>query len=128
MESTYPLHIDEPRGSRFELALEQFEKGEFFVFRGVGLGLKETELEIRAPIQWSPEYVDRDRAEAVIAEARSMIQGLKEASDKFKSMVAGLPVRIVVLYDYGMGALEIAESINGEFIWHDGYPKTDGAV
>jgi hypothetical protein len=35
---------------------------------------------------------------------------LKSASRKFRELVERMPVRIVVLYDYGMGGIEIAES------------------
>jgi len=128
MKFSLPLRIDEPNGPRFELAIEQFKNGWFFVFRGTGFGLRETELEIRAPAQGSAESVDLKKAEAVIASANHLFQVLNDASEEFKMLVAKLPVRIVVLYDYGMGALELAEFNNGEFSWHDGYPKTGSAV
>jgi hypothetical protein len=128
MESFGPLRIDNPEESRFELALKLFEKGEFFVFRGAGFELCKNELEIRAPIHWSPEYVDKSKAEGVIYEAQEMLWELKKSSERFTTLVEGLPVRNVVIYDYGMGGLEIAESISGEFTWHDGYPKTDSTV
>ncbi len=128
MESIRPLRIDEPEGARFELALEQFEGGEFFVFRGTGFGLRKKELEIRAPIEWAPENVDRNKAEQVISRGSDLLNILNSASNTFNNLVAKLPVRIVVLYDYGMGSVEIAESLNGEFSWHAGYPKTKNAI
>lgn len=127
MESIRPMRINEQEGDRFELALEQFENGEFIVFRGTGFGLRKTELEIRAPIEWTPENVDHNKAEQVISRASDLLNILKDASKTFNSLVAKLPVRIVVLYDYGMGGIEIAESLNGEFSWHAGYPKTKSA-
>jgi len=122
------MRIDEAEGARFQLALEQFKNGEFFVFRGTGFGLRKTELEIRAPIDWSPENVDRNKAEQIISKATELLNALKDTSEAFNKLVANLPVHIVVLYDYGMGGLEIAESLNGEFSWHAGYPKANNAI
>lgn len=128
MNYSRPLRIEEPKGAAFELAVEQFEKGEFFVFRGAGFGLRPPGLEIRATTERSPEDVDKEEAELVIAKAKEKLSLLQASSSKFKHAVSGLVIRIVVLYDYGMGGIEVAEWNNGKFQWHKGYPKAGKTV
>lgn len=118
-----PIRVDEPSGQRFEIALDQFAAGEFFVFRGCGLCRRQGFIEVRVPSSWEVERTNESRARQDLQLAERNIRRLQELSPRFSEIVGSLPVRFILVYDYGMGGLELCELEDGEFTWRPGYPR-----
>jgi len=117
-----PIGVEDPTGDRFDLALEHFAAGKFFVFRGYGLCRRQGFIEVRVPSSWEVENTNQERALQDLEVAEGNIRTLREASPRFSELVCSLPVRFILVYDYGMGGLELCELEDGEFTWRPGYP------
>ena len=122
-----PIHVEEPNGERFELALEHFAAGKFFVFRGCGLCRRDDFIEVRVPSSWEVENTNEERARHDLEIAERNVRRLQQLSSRFAQIVGALPKRFILVYDYGMGGLELCELENGEFIWRSGYPRQQPA-
>src|SRR5262245_56437071 len=118
-----PLHIQEPEGERFELALDQFEAGDFFVFRGIGLCLRPEFVEVRVPSSCEIENTTEVRARGDLELAERSIEYLEEASPRARRLVGSRSKRFVLLYDYGTGGIEICDYAAGALTWRPGYPR-----
>lgn len=123
-----PLRIEEPQGERFDLALEQFERGQFFVFLGSGLGIVDGALQMRVPTDWEPDSITPERAAAELDRAARNLARLRSASPRFAALTESLPEHIILLYDYGMGGVELCELNSGVLEWRPGYPRQKPAV
>jgi hypothetical protein len=118
-----PIRVEEPSGQRFELALDQFTAGEYFVFRGCGICRRGEFIEVRVPSSWEVENTNEQRARQDLELAERNIRQLQEVSARFSELVGPLPLRFILVYDYGMGGLELCELEDGEFTWRPGYPQ-----
>ncbi len=123
-----PLGIEKPEGERFELALDQFAQGQFFIFLGSGLGIVDGSLQMRVPSEWEPDSITPQRATQELDRAVHNLAGLRSASPRFAALTDGLPEHIVLLYDYGSGGIELCELNQGVLEWRPGYPKAEPAV
>ena len=123
-----PLKIEEPDGERFELALDQFERGQFFVFLGCGLGIVDGALQMRVPSEWEPDSITRERATQELSRAARNLLRLRSESPRFAALTEGLPEQIILLDDYGTGGIELCELNQGVFEWRAGCPKRGPAV
>jgi hypothetical protein len=117
-----PIHVEDPSGERFELALEQFEAGGYFVFRGCGLSLQDGLIEIRVPSSWEVENTNEERARNDLELAERNILLLQEESSRFARIAGELPRRFILVYDYGMGGLELCQLEAGRFSWRPSFP------
>lgn len=116
------LHVDQPAGERFKLALEQLGAGQSVVYRGVVLSIAGGELHVEVPSEWSARNVDESRARAMLASAARVVEGLVTASGAFSALVDGSSRRFTLVEDYGNGAVAICELVWEEFRWMPGFP------
>ena len=105
------------------MALDHFASGEFFVFEPCGgLAISDRRLNMRVASKWKPDTITRERAENEISRALRNLGRLRSSSDRFAALTEGLPLHVVLLYDYDTGGLEMCEQSEGEFRWCPGYP------
>jgi hypothetical protein len=123
-----PLRIEEPSGPRFELALDQLEAGQSFVFLKTGLRLVDGALQVLVPTQWEPHSITKARALEELQRAQRNIARLSSSSSRFSAIVAGFPHLFILVYDYGMGGLWMCQIRGGEFEWYEGYPQESPAA
>src|SRR5262245_38453139 len=69
---------------------------------------------------------DEQRAGQDLELAERNIRRLGEMSPRFSEIVGSLLMRFILVYDYGMGALELCELEGGEFSWRPGYRAPAG--
>lgn len=111
----------EPRGLRFERALETFLTGRGVVFRGVNFWLApDGYLEVRVHPDWR---VDRDELQGSMGElcfARSVAEEISSQSRRFASAVEGMPWRLVKLDESGTEVLCLYCPGEEKVIWSIG--------
>jgi len=123
------MEVTELHGSRFELALELFKENQPFTFRGVGFGLSPGgTLEIRVQSSWRIENTTAPTALDDLERAKILLEALIEESASFASIVKGRDRRLVLVDDYGMGAVELCRLIDGSLIWAKGMPKSKSEI
>lgn len=110
------IHINEPIGARFDLALDQLENGLGFVYQGVWIRKEHGVLSCEA-VSTSAESLTETAASAVIEHARSLFDRLRVSSSRFNSLTHGLKTRFCVIEDYGMGTAVIVELVGNKLVW-----------
>ena len=123
------MEVTELHGSRFELALELFRANQPFTFRGVGVGLtSDGALEVRVQSSWRIENSTEETALNDLERANILIDALIEESASFAAAVKGRNRRLVVIDDYGMGAVELCRLVDGSLIWAKGMPQSQREI
>ena len=80
----------------------------FFVFEPCGgLAIRDGCLQMRVASEWEPDQITRERADEEIKRALRNLDRLRERSEQFALLAQGLPVLVVLLYDYGTGGIEV---------------------
>lgn len=112
------MEFMEPRGSRFEAALECFLDGKGMTFRGVNLWLApDGYLEVRVHPDWR---VDRDESQRSMGElcfSRCVVREISDKSPGFASATAELPWRMVKLNKSGTETIYLYCPEEGKVIW-----------
>ena len=111
------VHIDEPIGARFDLALDQLESGLGFEFQGVWFRKEHVNLSCEAVTPVSAESLTEAAARSLIELARSSFAKLQVTSTRFNALTHDLSVRFRVIEDYGNGTAVIAELVRNELVW-----------
>jgi hypothetical protein len=111
------MHVDDPEGPRFEMALDLLRESGWMSFRDLYISTREGRLDVRLESSWAPDQTDQERAVRDITRARQNIHALRQTSPRFASLTHGLPQRFALFYGYGMGEVEICEDIDGEIHW-----------
>jgi len=111
------IHITEPTGARFELALDQLEGGAGFEYQGVWIHKEDGVLRCEAICPYSPESLTETAARALIEHARSLCDGLRVSSTRFNALTHDLKTRFCVIDDYGSGTAVIVELVGDELVW-----------
>lgn len=108
----------EPRGRRFEEALENFLGGKGITFRGVNFWLTpDGYLEVRVHPDWR---VNRDESQRSLDElrfSRSVADEISSHSQRFASAIEGLPLRIVKLDERGTEMIFLYCPEEDKVIW-----------
>jgi hypothetical protein len=111
------IHISEPVGARFDIALDQLECGLGFDFRGVWFRKDYDQLQCEAVSPVSRESLTEHAAIAMIVHARSLFDELRATSSRFTSITNALAVRFSVIEDYGTGTTTVVELVGDELVW-----------
>ena len=123
------MEILEPNGQRFEVAIELFQSGEPLSFRGVSFSLApEGHLEIRVPTSWHLENTTEQTALSDMKVAENTLNDLAAESPAFASVIKDRPRHFVLVYDYGMGGVELCRLIDGSLVWAKRFPVGEGAA
>jgi hypothetical protein len=112
------MQITNLLGERFNLALDRFQKGDHLVFENASYVLKNSDsILCKYQSSWIPENVDSEKAEKDFKSAKQTFDFLKKESKKFGELVDNRDLEIILIDDYGMGVIELANFRNGEFDW-----------
>jgi len=111
------IHIDEPIGARFDLALDQLENGLGFEYQYVWIRKEHGVLSCEALSPTSAESLTETAARELIDHARSLFDELRVSSSRFNSLTHDLKIRICVIEDYGTGTAVIVALIGNELVW-----------
>jgi hypothetical protein len=111
------IHIDEPMGARFDLALDQIENGLGFEYQGVWIRKEHGVLNCEAVSSTSAESLTETAASALIEHAQSLFDRLQVSSSRFNSLTHDLKMRFCVIEDYGTGTAVIVELVGNELVW-----------
>ena len=123
------MEILEPHGKRFEIALKLFHSGEPLSFRGVSLALApEGYLVARVSTSWHLENTTERTALSDFQVAESTLNDLIAGSSAFASVVKNCPRQFVLVYDYGMGGVELCRLVDGSLVWAKGFAVGGGAA
>ncbi len=123
------MEVTELHGSRFELALELFRENQPFTFRDVGFGFSpDGTLEMRVQSSWRIDNTTEQTALDDLERAKILLDALIEESASFASTIKGRDRRVVLIDDYGMGAVELCRLIDGSLIWAKGMPKSKSEI
>ena len=123
------MEILEPNGKRFEVALELFQSEEPLSFRGVSFALTpEDYLAVRVPTSWYLENTTEQTALSDFKVAENTLNDLVGESPAFASVVKNRFCHLVLVYDYGMGGVELSRLIEGSLVWAKRLPARQGAA
>lgn len=123
------LNVDETTGQRWRVALEILAEGGYVVWRNIGLTLRThivkgrsrggPRLFVRVSSELEPDHVTPARAEAELRRAQAELEELKQDSPEFARLVRGRPTSYALLYNYGMGAVQLATWTDEgfEYVW-----------
>jgi len=92
----------EPRGLRFENALEGFVCGRGMTYRGVNFWLApDGYLEVRVHPDWRMNRDESQRSRGELRFSRGVAEEISSRSRRFTSLVGDLPWRVVKLDESG---------------------------
>jgi hypothetical protein len=117
--------IEEPHGSRFDLALERFLDGNAFEFKQIAFAIDQNGT-VRCSVDssWASSAVTADTARKDLAEGQHVLEELLISSEAFRAAVQGRAVRYDLIEDYGMGSILICSRTGNELTWAPGFPPT----
>jgi hypothetical protein len=112
------FRVDEPRGQRWALALEQLATGDPVVIRGVSLWLDQPGVvRVEAASAWSdPSQVTEEVARRELARAQANVEELL-GDPAFKQLVADRELRYELVNDYETGSILLCTLRNGGLDW-----------
>lgn len=117
------MEILEPRGQRFEVALELLQEGGSFTFDGVRFSLTPDGL-LEVAIQlsrWPIENLDQQIASSDLRRAESVADYLAAESPTFDEIYRKYPHLFILLNYFGRGGeIEVARLVNGGVVWATG--------
>jgi hypothetical protein len=99
--------LDEPAGGRWDLALDLLRRGEPFslgqiTFRRIDAG----SVEAAVASAWVPMDLTEERARGELERAQIRVDELC-GDEGFRDAVAGSPIDLVLVHDYGTGNLPL---------------------
>lgn len=112
------MEVLEPRGLRFEEALEEFLGGKGMTYQGVHFWIApDGYLEVRVHPDWR---VDSDESQSSLDEmcfSRSVAEELSSRSQRFASAIEALPWRVVKLDESGSKVLYLYCPEENKVFW-----------
>ena len=117
------MEILEPRGQRFEVALELLGEGGSFIFDGVRFsltpdGLLEVAIQLS---QWPIENLDEQTASSDLRRAESVADYLAVENPVFDETYRKYPHLFILLNYFGRGGeIEVARLVDGGVVWAAG--------
>ena len=116
------MHITEPSGSRFELALERMVEGYPFTFQGVRFCFSmDGMLDISVDSSWAFDNITTERALADLQRAQSVYEVLRDTSPAFARSVDKSVLQFILIYDTGNGAVELGRLAGQQIVWAKGF-------
>jgi hypothetical protein len=119
MARSFGLHVDEPKGERWTLALDLLADGKAVELENLRLWPEDQIFRVGVLSSWKTQVTHATAMED-IARAQFLIEPLLERDDGFAHAVAGRELRYELIIDPGMGAVGIAELVNGKLAWAPG--------
>ena len=111
------LHVEEPSGERWELALDQLRQGRTIVFRGAAISVTGRTLIVEVPTTHAPASIEARYADRLLDGAEVEVAALLEASPEFADLVQDLPLVVRLIHDYHTGSLLVCQRRDGELVW-----------
>jgi hypothetical protein len=119
------MNLTDLAGARFQLAIDRFAAGHSFTYLGIGFRLDlDGSLECEVPSSWSIENVTEATADADLSRAEQVLAELI-GQPAFSTVTSGRPVRMVLIGDYGNGAVTLCTRAGSAFAWTPGLPRND---
>lgn len=109
--------VDEPRGPRWDLALDLLAKGEAVAAGPVTYRSYGGSLEAAVTSSWLPPYATAATARADLDAGRAQTEQLLASDERFRGIVGQLEVEYVVVADYDTTTVAIARLAGDELIW-----------
>src|SRR5690606_18936499 len=100
--------------------------GETVVFQGIALAIRDDTLEVDVPSTWRSGQVTEEQARHDLDRAAATVEMLAQSSQRFRSIAGHLPRRLILIDDYGNGAVTLAELDGDSLSWRAG-AKPPGA-
>jgi hypothetical protein len=114
------VRVDEPTGSRWDLALDLLRRGESPISIGPVTFSRVDAQVVQAAVEstWWVENVSEERARADLDQARRCTEELLASDERFRDAVGESKIDYVLLDDYGkMGAVAICRLVDGDVHW-----------
>jgi hypothetical protein len=113
------VQVNTLSGDRYELALDRFQEGENISYLKASFVLIDNNrVKCNFQCSWNPTNMDREKARKDFEEAEGVFRYLKNNSPRFDRIVKDRDLEIVLIDNYGMGAIEIAVFRDGEYDWN----------
>ena len=97
-------------------------EGHSISYHGVVFSLAEIEgvnhLSICSYSDYQPDRATEKMARSKINRAKDVAYYLATMSKSFKKILEGSPHRHSFCWDYGMGAVSLADELDGKIVWH----------
>jgi hypothetical protein len=123
------VEILEPKGQRLDLALDRLRGGESSTFNGAGFWLDpDNHIEAHKQSSWLAENVNEQTALNDMQVAERVMSGLIKESPGFAAIIKDGPKQIVLINDYGAGAVELWRLTEGSLKWAAGMAMAKNAV
>lgn len=123
------MEIIEPRGQRFEVALELFRSAQPISYRGVSFYLApEGYLAASVPTSWRLENTTEQTALNDLKAAENTLKELIAESPAFASVAGDRPRQYILIHDDGVGGVELCRLADGRLIWAEGFPAAERAT
>ena len=110
------LDVESLSDSRLATGIELLYDGGGFRMNRVEFTLSNDILSCAAVSEWQPENLTDDRALAEINRAQYTHTRLAEQSADYLTAIADAEIRYSVIYNYGMGSVELCHLDNGNLI------------
>jgi hypothetical protein len=114
------IKVENIDDARFADALVFFSEGKTLEFENTVLALDVTTgtVAVMKISEHAISDVDSDRASAEILRAQGLYEYLRDSSTQFARIVEPFSPRFSVVFDYGMGAVEVCHLQNGKLVWN----------
>jgi len=101
--------------TRIDLAIEQIGSGKPFMIGDLTLSLSnESTVSVRFPSNWSIENMNKRTALHELQEAKDILSEIRFSSKAFNDYLSKKMITYILVYDYGMGGINICREENGE--------------
>lgn len=115
------MDITDGDQNRFETGIEMLEEGHSVICHGVSFQIDQykepRELAICSYSDYEPDRANEQMAMQKIERSRDVAKSMADKSPKFKALWDRYPHVYAFCWDYGMGAVGIAELRGTEFTW-----------
>ena len=120
MSAPVEFTFEDPKGQRFQAAMELLSDGKSVVYRGISLRLIDAN-EFDLAVIWTPTVgnLDEERAREVIASAERDIEELKDLSPDFARIVKRRSSRCSIILWDGMSYSELCRLEAGRVVGLD---------
>jgi hypothetical protein len=114
--------VDEPRGPRWQVALELLGRGDAFSLGRITFSKTGGVIEAAVASSWLPENLTEERARSDLESAQAAIEDLRLADEAFRDLLAGSTLDVVLVSDYDTGSIALcrATSTGVEWLWKRG--------
>ena len=114
------IKVENIDDARFADAIVFFSEGKTLEFEDTvfALNVRTRRVAVMKISERAIPNVDSDRASGEILRAQAVYEYLRNSSTQFARIVEQFTPRFSVVFDYGMGAVEICHLKNGKLAWN----------